>query len=506
MQKIKMLKGECWWGGKAPEGCDMPYDESSNIVVDLRTRGPENDQSASLFLSSKGRYIWNDNPFTAEFKNGEIILSDEKESPFEIKDGFETLKGAYMAAMKKHFPFSGTLPDKLFFTSPQYNTWMELGTEQTTENILRYAKGILENGLPAGVLMIDGGWQEDYGILEFNKGKVPDPGYLIYELHKMGFKVMLWTSPIVSGAGVRFKELRAKGFFLKTPDGEIAIRRWWSGFSPMIDFTNPEAVKWMHAQLDNLMERYGVDGYKFDAGDASMYRDDDIIYSPMPARNQTTAFNIMGEKYKFNEFRAAHNSGGRPIVARLHDKNHSWDNIGLNTLIPNTTIQSLLGYAYSCPDMVGGGMYGTIEGIDEELFIRWSQANALMPMMQVSLAPWRVLSEKSYKLVKKSILLHKKFGKYIYNLAKESAKTGEPIFRSMEYQFPNEGFEHVNDQYMLGSEYMVAPVLKKGVAERSVKFPKGKWCDEKGNIISNGNETITLDSPIDKLLYFKKCE
>ena len=506
MQKIKMLKGECWWGGKAPEGCDMPYDENSCITVDIRSRGPENDTSASMFLSSCGRYIWNDNPFTAEFKNGEIILSDENDSPFEIADGFKTLKGAYMAAMEKHFPFTGTLPDKLFFTSPQYNTWMELGTEQTTENILRYAKGILENGLPAGVLMIDGGWQEDYGILEFHKGKIPDPGYLIYELHKMGFKVMLWTSPIVSGAGVRFKELRAKGFFLKTPDGEVAIRRWWSGFSPMIDFTNPEAVKWMHAQLDNLMERYGVDGYKFDAGDASMYSDDDIIYTPMPARNQTTAFNLMGEKYKFNEFRAAHNSGGHPIVARLHDKNHSWDNIGLNTLIPNTTIQSLLGYAYSCPDMVGGGMYGTIEGIDEELFIRWSQANALMPMMQVSLAPWRVLSQKSYKLVKKSILLHKKFGKYIYNLAKESAKTGEPIFRCMEYQFPNEGFEHINDQYMLGSEYMVAPVLKKGVAQRSVKFPKGKWCDEKGNIISNGNETITLDAPIDKLLYFKKCE
>ncbi len=506
MQKIEMLNGECWWGGKAPDGCDMPYNESSDITVNIRERGSENDASASMFLSSRGRYIWNDNPFTAEFKNGEIILTAENGSQFDISDGFKTLRGAYLAAMKKHFPFTGKLPDKLFFTSPQYNTWMELGTEQTTENILNYAKGILENGLPAGVLMIDGGWQEDYGVFEFHKGKIPDPGYLIYELHKMGFKVMLWTSPIVSGAGVRFKELRAKGYFLKTADGEIAIRNWWSGYSPMLDFTNPKAIKWMHSQLDNLMERYGIDGYKFDAGDASMYRDDDTIYAPMPARNQTTAFNLMGEKYRFNEFRAAHNSGGHPIVTRLHDKNHSWDNIGLNTLIPNTTVQSLLGYAYSCPDMVGGGMFDTLDAIDEELFIRWSQANALMPMMQISLAPWRVLSKKSYKLVKKSVLLHKKFGKYIYNLAKECAESGEPIFRSMEYQFPNEGFEHVNDQYMLGSEYLIAPILKKGMLKRSVKFPTGKWCDDKGSIISNGNEVLTLDAPIDKLLYFKKCE
>lgn len=505
MKKLKVLSGECWWGGRVPDGCNMPFDEKSCIKIDIRGRAAENDQSASMFLSSCGRYIWNDNPFAIEFNNGEITLSDEGDSPFEIKEGYENLRGAYLAAMKAHFPFSDKLPDKLFFTAPQYNTWMALGTAQTTENILKYAQDILDEGYPPGVLMIDGGWQEDYGILEFNKGKVPDPALLIYKLHKMGFKVMLWTSPIVSGAGDRFKLLRKKGYFLKTKDGEIAIRRWWSGFSPMIDFTNPEAVEWMYEQLDSLVERYGVDGYKFDAGDASLYADDDIIYKPMPARNQTTAFNLMGEKYSFNEFRAAHNSGGRPIVARLHDKMHNWDDRGINTLIPNTTVQTLLGYAYCCPDMVGGGTYGSIDGIDEELFIRWAQTNALMPMMQVSLLPSRVLSEKSSEIVKRYIMLHKKFGEYIYSLAEESAKSGEPIFRCMEYQFPNEGFEHTNDQFMLGNEYMVAPVVKKGVTKREVKFPKGEWLDEAGNVISaKGGETLTFDAPIDKLLYFIK--
>lgn len=506
MHKITMLKNECWWGGKVPEGCSMPYDADSNLKVDIRGRSSENDQSASLFLSSCGRYIWNENPFTVEFKNGELLLEDGVGSPYDIQEGFLTLRGAYLAAMKKHFPFTGTLPDKLFFTAPQYNTWMELGTEQTTENILRYAQGILDNGLPAGVLMIDGGWQEDYGVLEFHKGKIPDPATLVYKLHRMGFKVMLWTSPIVSGAGTRFKELRAKGYLLKEKNGDVAIRKWWSGYSAMIDFTNPDAVSWMYDQLDNLVDRYGIDGYKFDAGDASIYRDDDIIYKPMPARNQTTAFNRMGEKYRFNEFRAAHNSGGRPIVARLHDKNHKWDDRGINTLIPNTTVQSLLGYAYSCPDMVGGGMYGTIDSFDEELFVRWAQANALMPMMQVSIAPWRVLTQESWRLVQKAIRLHKKFGKYIYQLAQEAAKTGEPIFRCMEYQFPNQGFEHTNDQFMLGEEYMVAPVVKKGQSSRSVKFPEGKWCDAKGKMVSDGNETLVLDAPLDTLLYFKKCE
>ena len=126
MEKMKMLKNECWWGGKVPDGCDMPYDEKSDVTVGIRTRNRENDQSASLFLSSKGRYIWNDNPFTAAFKDGEILLDCTNGTPFEISEGHGTLKGAYKAAMKKHFPFTGTLPDKLFFTAPQYNTWMEL--------------------------------------------------------------------------------------------------------------------------------------------------------------------------------------------------------------------------------------------------------------------------------------------------------------------------------------------------------------------------------------------
>ena len=66
-------------------------------------------------------------------------------------------------------------------------------------------------------------------------------------------------------------------------------------------------------------------------------------------------FNIVGEKYKLNEFRAAYDFGGRAIVSRLHDKDHSWVVRGLNALIPNTLAQGLLGYAYCCPDMVGGG-------------------------------------------------------------------------------------------------------------------------------------------------------
>lgn len=49
-------------------------------------------------------------------------------------------------------------------------------------------------------------------------------------------------------------------------------------------------------------------------------------------------------------------------------------------------------------------------------------------------------------------LLHEKFGSYILGLAKHASKTGEPIVRYMEYEFPNEGYENIKDQFMLGKK------------------------------------------------------
>ena len=502
--EIKFLPGEYWWGGSVNKGHEMPIGETSRRSFDLFGEG-ETDQFAPLLLSSKGRYIWSEEAFSVDAKDGVITLKGN--ANIVCESGFENLRGAYLEAMKKHFPFDGKMPDSLFWKVPQYNTWIELGTNQTTEGILNYAAGIIKNGLPAGVLTIDGGWQEDYGVYdEFHRGKIPDPKYLTDELHKMGFKVMVWVSPIIASAGPRYKFLRDKNYLVKDKNGEIAVRKWWSGFSAVLDFTNPEAVNWMEGQLGTLQTKYGVDGFKFDAGDCYFYRDDDIIYKPMPAREHTRYFNRFGEKYKFNEYRAAWKSGGKPIVARLHDKYHSWDSFGLNTLIPHTVMQGLLGYAYCCPDMVGGGIidcFGTEKGLDEELFVRWAQANALMGMMQISIAPWRVLSTENARRVIEAIKLHEKFGSTFLELAKNASVTGEPIVRHMAYVFPGEGFETVNSQFMLGDDIMVSPVLEKGAKIKSVKFPSGMWQCPDGKIYSGNTQTDIPVNP-DSILYFKK--
>jgi len=123
-----------------------------------------------------------------------------------------------------------------------------------------------------------------------------------------------------------------------------------------------------------------------------------------------------------------------------------------------------------------------------------------MPMMQFSVAPWRVLDTMHLRLSREAALLHAKMGDYIFNLAKKAAQDGEPIVRHMEYAFPNEGFESSNDQYMLGEKYLVAPMVDKGET-RTVKLPKGNWEDDLGKKYKGG-KVVTMNVPLNRLVYF----
>ena len=92
---------------------------------------------------------------------------------------------------------------------------------------------------------------------------------------------------------------------------------------------------------------------------------------------------------------------------------------------------------------------------------------------------------------------------YIYKLAENACKTGEPITRHLAYEYPNEGFEREMTAFMLGDKYLVAPVLEKGVFQRTVRLPQGKWEYIDGEIFDGGKE-VTVDAPLDTLPYFKK--
>lgn len=506
--EIEMLENEKWWGSVTDLGNIMPFDNETVIRFNHQTQN-FNNQTTPLLVSNKGRYIWSDSPFKAEIKDG-VISIEAARGAVEYVSAGSTLRDAFTAAAKAHFPASGTVPPDLFFSVPQYNTWIELVYNQNQADVMKYARSIVDNGFPTGILMIDDNWQKYYGNFEFRPDRFPDPKGMVEELHKMGFKVMLWVSPFVSPDSQEYRWLRSKGYLVKNAEGtRPAILDWWNGLSACYDLSNPEAFGYFRKTLTDMQEEYGIDGFKFDAGDPERYLERDIL--PYDGKSfdteQTELWAKLGLLFPYNEFRACWKMGGEALVQRLGDKEYSWD--GVARLVPSMIAAGLLGHPYTCPDMIGGGQFGSFIDIDQDKFdqaliVRSCQIHSMMPMMQFSVAPWRILSAENLEICRKYALLHQEMGNYILEQARHSAQTGEPIVRCMDYMFPGEGFEECNDQYMLGDEYLVAPVMDQGTS-RSVKLPKGKWMDEEGKTYEGG-ETYLLDVPLSRLPRFTKIQ
>ena len=255
--KIEILRDEYWWGGKIKHAENMPFDASSEYSIDLATE--RQTQTAPLFLSSKGRYIWSEEPFIITFKDG--CISVESNYEIEINDGGTTLREAYLNAMKDHFPFAeGIHTPREFYQYPQFNTWMELIKNQNQADIIKYAEEVVENGYTPGILMIDGGWQKCQGVWEVNREMMPDPKQMVDRLHELGFNcVGGWSNEYLHDANnplvytMITKTLRAYAQQLKTDVSTAGGTQFAKGVSPVF---NPSFVDYAKKSLEEQLAPY----------------------------------------------------------------------------------------------------------------------------------------------------------------------------------------------------------------------------------------------------------
>ena len=498
--KLDLLPNEVWWGGATTLGNKMPF---GTAPLEINLHGDNRgNQYAPLLVSSKGRYVWCEKAFAFAFKDNVLRVTASDNATSYGQPG-QTLRDAYRYASKTFFPTDGKLPDLALFAAPQYNTWIELMYDQNQRDVLKYAHAIVDNGLPPGVLMIDDNWQEDYGKWRFHPGRFSDPKAMIAELHALGFKVMVWVCPFVSADCDVYRALaKRKAFFMEKP-GDPAMVSWWNGKSAMLDLSNPDAKTWFTSELARLQTAYGVDGFKLDAGDTPFYKESYVAHEKLTIDEHAGRFNEIGLAFPLNEYRACWKMAGRPLVQRLRDKNHNWPDLG--KLVPDLLAAGLLGYAFVCPDMIGGGEFQSFldnKTIDQDLVVRSAQTHALAPMMQFSVAPWRVLDAAHLDAVKKAVALRMRFTPRILKLAEASAASGEPILRHMAYVFPEGGYENVKDQFMMGDDLLVAPMVTQG-ASRKVLIPKGTWKADDGSVITGPAEK-TIDVPLERLPYFER--
>ena len=283
---------------------------------------------------------------------------------------------------------------------------------------------------------------------------------------------------------------------------------WWSGISCVWDLTY--ALGWDdYAQtLRRFAAEYGIDGFKWDAGDVGPMARTLRFHDPAKRAVDWAHdyVRVGAELFPYNEYRVGFRTGGMPVMQRLPDVHHRWE--AIRRVSGMVQAAGLLGSPYVVADMVGGGEATTYRPggfFSEKLFVRSCALAALHPMMQFSAAPWRYLSPGNVEICRAFANLHVEFAPYILNLARHAARTGEPIVRTMEYEFPHAGFAKPMTQFMLGPKWLVAPVTAEDDAV-TVELPAGRWTDDLGTV-HVGPKTLTLTHvPLGRLPRYARTE
>ncbi len=374
------------------------------------------------------------------------------------------------------------VPEKSFIGDTLFCTWTQYPRAISQARILEMAQAIRSRDFPCSTLIIDDRWESGFGELTFSKD-FPDPIEMVASLHKLGFKVLLWVTPFINEETANFKTLAEKGLLVMTMDKtKPSLLKWWGGCAGLVDLTNPEARKWYKDKLLDLKNNIGIDGFKIDGGDAK-YQPDPMLskwHCPIGDSGYSNLLLELFEEIAPNncESRTAWLSQNRKIIWREGGKDSHWglDN-GLQAMVTLGLHLSLMGYDTLIPDMVPGRVQTMISSLPlptDELFIRWTEASAFFPLFQFSYFPWNY-SEPTSAIAKKFAMLHKNLEDYLLETA-ENRKV--PILRPLWYDEPDrKEFYSVNDQFLLGRDLLIAPVLNEHQLARDIVLPSGLWKD-----------------------------
>lgn len=384
--------------------------------------------------------------------------------------------------------------------------------------VLSFARRIVQSGYPYSVLEIDDRWSSAYGDFTFDADKFPDPQQMIRELHGLNFSVMLWVIPFCDFHANAYLEGLRRGAWVLKGNGkgrggdaapvQAYPVRWWqnnSTGSAVLDVTNPDAVEWFIQRLKELKRVLGIDGFKLDAGEvayippladpAAIYFNRELFRNDSQPLEYTRLYASIANQLEsgFTEVRAAWRTQQHRNYVRIMDLDSVWGaNNGIGSVIPRVILFSTLGYRFVLPDMIGGNGYGARGDLlfrgtpTAELYIRWIQCNALLPM-QLSIPPWRYTTDPLYESILKVVegvftLRHLLMPLYRRAVADAVGDTDRFRFRFLPLARPMWFAEPLDpaswsreDQYMLGDAVVLAPILERNTSSRAVYLPSGSW-------------------------------
>jgi alpha-D-xyloside xylohydrolase len=428
-----------------------------------------------FFLSSRGYGMFVHTSAPATFDMGAsyhgsnaLLLGDDEldlfvflGTPKQVLDEYTTLTGK--AAMPPLWSFG---------------FWMSRITYFSEDEVRTVAAKLRENRVPADVIHLDTGWFEtdwrcDY---QFSKTRFRDPATMIADLKRDGFRVSLWQLPYFVPKNTLFPEILEKGLAVRDAKGNLPYE------DAVLDFSNPATVAWYQEKIAGLL-RLGVGAIKVDFGEAAPLSG---VYA-----SGRTGF------YEHNLYPLRYNRAVAEITKQVSGETILWarsawagsqrypvhwggdagnlDNAMLSTLRGGLSL-GLSGFTFWSHD-IGGFTART----PEELYRRWlpfgmltshSRAHGAPPKEPWEYGPsfadaFRRAAEMKYRLMP-----------YVYAQAKDSAERGLPMVRALFVEFPDDpGSWTVEDEYLFGSDILVAPLFEEGTTGRSVYLPPGGWVD-----------------------------
>lgn len=463
--------------GESATGLNKVGQKVNLFVTD--PQGPETDQMYKpipFFMSNRGygMFMHTSAPVTCDFGAtyiglNKMFMGDENldlfvffGEPKDILDEYTDLVG------KPGMPPLWS-----------FGTWMSRITYFSEKEGYDVAANIRKNKYPCDVIHFDTGWfdvdwQCDY---KFSENRFQNPQQMLKDLKSQGFHVCLWQLPYFTPKNRYFPELIKKDMYVKNGNGELPYE------DVVLDFSNPETVDWYQNKLAGLLN-IGVSAIKVDFGEAA----------PL---NGIYASGKSGW-YEHNLYPVRYDMAVSEITRKLHNENIMWARAawagsqryplhwGGDAATTNTgmlgTLRAGLSFGLSGFSFWSHDMGGFVKSTPEDLYCRWLPFGFLTSHTRAHGAPptepWLYDSKRVQDVFRKSAEMKYRLMPYVYAQAKECTEKGLPMLRALFVEFPDDpGAWKVDDEYLFGSQILVAPLLESGITGRTVYLPEGKWID-----------------------------
>ncbi|MDD3214818.1 MAG: glycoside hydrolase family 31 protein [Eubacteriales bacterium] len=381
--------------------------------------------------------------------------------------------------------------------------WISKISYRSREEVERVARLMRANDLPCDVIHVDTDWFAENWICDwqFEPTRFPDVSGMIDGLHQNGYKLSLWQLPYVERGSIShavYDEALQKGYFASMPDGDI---RFPHG---LIDFSNPEAVRWYQQKLLKPLLEMGVDVIKADFGESAppffKYAgvDGEKMHNLYALLYNQAAYEVTSEvKGAQNALIWARSAYAGSQRYPVHWGGDAGTDFGsLATSVKGCLNASLSGIPFWSSDL-GGFWFDT----DPQLYIRWVQFGMFCSHARLhgfySREPWDY-GEETVALFRQIVKLRYRLLPYLYNQVLAVQHEQTLIHRPLCYEYPDDlCVRGIDTEYLFGSELLVAPVLTRDNAVH-VYFPEGRWTDFFTGEVHSGKQWETFTCPLDR--------